>query len=136
MRHFRRGAAPCGHAVFRHHYSDKQKSRSPHIQRCQFRHSRRSVRDHSPFDKEDQGGKGLVKTAFVFPGQGSQNVGMAREFWENFDEVKALYDEASSVLGYDIKELSFNGPQEELNKTFRTQPALLTAGIAAFKVLT
>ena len=77
-----------------------------------------------------------MKTAFVFPGQGSQHVGMAREFWENFDEVKALYDEASSVLGYDIKELSFNGPQEELNKTFRTQPALLTAGIAAFKVLT
>jgi len=76
-----------------------------------------------------------MKIAFVFPGQGSQHVGMGKDLWANFDEVKALYEEASETLGYDVKELSFNGPQEELNKTFRTQPCLLTASIAAYKVL-
>jgi [acyl-carrier-protein] S-malonyltransferase len=76
-----------------------------------------------------------VKIAFVFPGQGSQHVGMGKDLWEHFDEVKALYAEASSALGYDLKELSFNGPREELNKTFHTQPALLTASIAAYRVL-
>lgn len=76
-----------------------------------------------------------MKIAFVFPGQGSQYVGMGKDLWTNFDEVKALYDEASEALGYDLKELSFNGPQEELNKTFRTQPCLLTASMAAYRVL-
>jgi [acyl-carrier-protein] S-malonyltransferase len=76
-----------------------------------------------------------VKIAFVFPGQGSQHVGMGKDLWERFDEVKSLYAEASEALGYDMTDLSFNGPKEELNKTFRTQPALLTASIAAFRVL-
>lgn len=77
-----------------------------------------------------------MKIAFVFPGQGSQCVGMGKDLYDNFDEIKRLYDEASDVLGYNIAELSFNGPAEELNKTYRTQPCLLVASIASYTALT
>lgn len=76
-----------------------------------------------------------MKTAFVFPGQGSQQVGMGKDLLECFDYVKALYAEASETLGYDVAKLSFEGPAEELNQTMRTQPCLLTASIAALKAL-
>ena len=76
-----------------------------------------------------------MKIAFVFPGQGSQHVGMGKDLYDNFEEVKDIYRTASDALGYDVAELSFNGPENELNKTFRTQPCLLTAGYAAFKII-
>jgi [acyl-carrier-protein] S-malonyltransferase len=76
-----------------------------------------------------------MKTAFVFPGQGSQHVSMGRDLCERFEEASAVFAEASDALSYDVQNLCFNGPKEELDKTFRTQPCILTASIAAFRVL-
>jgi len=76
-----------------------------------------------------------MKIAFVFPGQGSQYVGMGKDLFENFDEVKVLYEAASSSLGYDLAKMCFSGPLEELNKTFRTQPCIMTASLSAYAIL-
>ena len=72
--------------------------------------------------------------AMVFPGQGSQSVGMQSEFALQFDVVRATYDEASEGLGYDLWKRVQDAPKEELNNTVVTQPAMLTAGVAAWRV--
>ncbi len=72
--------------------------------------------------------------AFVFPGQGSQKVGMLSEIAEQFDIVKATFGEASDALGYDMWNLIQNGEQEQLNLTERTQPILLTSSVALWRV--
>ncbi|HAR45896.1 MAG: [acyl-carrier-protein] S-malonyltransferase [Nitrospirae bacterium GWC2_57_13] len=71
-----------------------------------------------------------MKTAYLFPGQGSQYVGMAKEFIEQFEESKQVFETASSVLGYDLTRLCLHGPAEQLNLTENTQPAILAASIA------
>jgi [acyl-carrier-protein] S-malonyltransferase len=77
----------------------------------------------------------MSKTAFLFPGQGSQYVGMGKDLYDAYPVARAIYDQANDLLGLDIRNLSFAGPEEELRKTFITQPAILVHSIAAFEVL-
>ena len=72
---------------------------------------------------------------FLFPGQGSQSVGMGRSLYDAFPTVKAVYEQASAILGYDVAQLCFDGPVERLNLTEHTQPALLVSSAAALKAL-
>ncbi|KKZ15636.1 malonyl CoA-ACP transacylase [Serratia marcescens] len=76
----------------------------------------------------------MTQFAFVFPGQGSQAVGMLAELAAQFPIVEETFGEASSALGYDLWQLVQQGPAEELNKTWQTQPALLAASVAIFRV--
>ncbi|SIO94705.1 ACP S-malonyltransferase [Vibrio spartinae] len=76
----------------------------------------------------------MSKFAIVFPGQGSQAVGMLAELGEQYDVVQQTFAEASDALGYDLWSLVQNGPAEDLNQTFRTQPALLAASVAIWRV--
>ena len=73
------------------------------------------------------------KLAIVFPGQGSQSVGMLGDLYQH-DSVKATFAEASAALGYDLWSLTANGPEADLNETHRTQPALLTASVAIWRL--
>lgn len=76
-----------------------------------------------------------MKIAFIFPGQGSQYVGMGADFLLNFDEAREIFDIASSVLGYNLMELCVHGPAERLNLTENTQPAILTVSMAILAVI-
>ncbi|GAB7220595.1 ACP S-malonyltransferase [Vibrio comitans] len=76
----------------------------------------------------------MSKFAIVFPGQGSQSLGMLAELGEQFDIVKQTFAEASEVLGYDLWALIQDGPVEDLNQTHRTQPALLASSVAVWRV--
>lgn len=76
-----------------------------------------------------------MKTALVFPGQGSQEVGMLADLAAQFPEVSATFSEASEVLGYDLQALAWSGPAEKLNMTVHTQPALLAASYAIWRIL-
>jgi [acyl-carrier-protein] S-malonyltransferase len=77
----------------------------------------------------------MSKTAFIFPGQGSQHTGMGRDLAEHFPAAKAVFDEADQALGFALSDLCFNGPEEELQLTANTQPAILTTSVAAYRVL-
>ena len=76
-----------------------------------------------------------MKTAIVFPGQGSQYSGMGQDFYNNYEEARKVFDKASSCLGFSLTEKCFNGSEEELRQTHITQPAILTMSIAIFETL-
>ena len=78
----------------------------------------------------------LPSTAFLFPGQGSQTVGMGKELAEKYPVAKETFDEADSILGFSLSQLMWNGPAEELNETVNTQPALYVHSVAAWRTFT
>jgi [acyl-carrier-protein] S-malonyltransferase len=76
-----------------------------------------------------------TKVAFVFPGQGSQTVGMCKDLADAYPIVRQTFEQADSILGFALSDLCFNGPEEMLNDTINTQPALYVAGMAILRLL-
>jgi len=77
----------------------------------------------------------LKKSAFLFPGQGSQYVGMGNDIYQKYAKVRERYEQANDILGFNIVELSFNGIQEKLNQTYITQPAIFVHSYILFEML-
>lgn len=77
-----------------------------------------------------------ITAAFLFPGQGSQFVGMGRDLCDNVPAARAVFDEADDALGFSLSDLILNGPADQLNLTEYTQPAILTVSVAALRALT
>jgi [acyl-carrier-protein] S-malonyltransferase len=76
-----------------------------------------------------------MKKAFIFPGQASQYVGMGKDIYDTFEVSRRIFDKANDIMGIDIKEVCFNGPEEELKKTYITQPAIFVHSVAVFEIL-
>lgn len=76
-----------------------------------------------------------MKTAFIFPGQGAQAVGMGKDFYDNFDVARKLFDEADDALGYSIKRMCFEGSEDDLKLTANTQPAILVVSVIVNELL-
>src|ERR671926_1506299 len=78
---------------------------------------------------------GLRRIAVVFPGQGSQFVGMGRDLYESSAAARRVFQQAEEALGIDLKKLCFEGPEELLRETINSQPAILTVSIACYEAL-
>ncbi|HCJ66381.1 MAG TPA: [acyl-carrier-protein] S-malonyltransferase [Elusimicrobia bacterium] len=76
----------------------------------------------------------MVKIALLFPGQGSQYIGMGKEFFEKYEEVKRIFNQVNEIMGYDLKKIIFEGPENSLKQTEITQPAIFVTNFACFKV--
>ena len=77
----------------------------------------------------------MTSTAFLFPGQGAQHIGMGQRLCERFPAAKKLFDEAREILGYDLAEICFHGPAERLDATVISQPALFVSSLAALELM-
>ena len=77
----------------------------------------------------------MKKVAFLFPGQGSQSVGMGKDLYENYEAAKNVFDTANETLGKSVSTICFEGPEEDLKQTVNTQPAIVTMSIAAMEAL-
>jgi [acyl-carrier-protein] S-malonyltransferase len=75
----------------------------------------------------------MNKICYIFPGQGSQYVGMGKDLYDNFPEAQVIFDQSEKILGFDIKKLCFEGPAEELNQTVNCQVAVVVTSIAALE---
>ncbi len=76
-----------------------------------------------------------MKTAFLFPGQASQYVGMGQDLYEKYASAREVFDQANDIMGFDLKKICFEGPEEELKKTYITQPAIFVHSVAVFNIL-
>src|SRR3982751_6240797 len=76
-----------------------------------------------------------TKIAYIFPGQGSQAVGMGKDLFDNFAVARRVFEEADNALGFPLSEMCFSGTPEDLVLTENTQPAILTTSVAAFRVM-
>jgi [acyl-carrier-protein] S-malonyltransferase len=77
----------------------------------------------------------MAKLAYIFPGQGSQTVGMGRDLYDNFPAAKSVFEETDDALGFALSEMCFSGDEADLQLTANTQPAILTTSVAAFRVM-
>jgi len=77
----------------------------------------------------------MEKTAFIFPGQGSQYIGMGKDLYDSFPECREVFDNTDECLGFKLSEIIFNGSSKELDRTENTQPAVVTVSLAAYKAL-
>ena len=76
-----------------------------------------------------------MKTAYIFPGQGSQSVGMGKDLFDNFEAAREVFAQADEALGFSLSEMCFSGEESDLQLTANTQPAILTTSVAAYRAM-